>query len=126
MSTEGGEGKGQRDSGVGRSGEGAGERETTRSAVNPLVAAAVGMALLSSDPAVTLAVQSAREAVVSSASPASTLVLSAETGSGELKSLLGEVRWWPKGGGGGGVRGGGGKSGVEDEEEKDCDCKMPW
>ena len=73
-------------------GEGEGEGEGIRSAVNPFVAVVAGMALLSSDPAVTFATQSARDALVSSASPASTLVI-AEAGSGDLKSLLGEVCW---------------------------------
>ena len=82
-----GEGEGQQQQ---RNGER--EGEGIRSAVNPFVAAAVGMALLSSDPAVTFAAQSARDAVVFSASPASTLVI-AEEGSGDLKSLLGEVGW---------------------------------
>lgn len=66
---------------------------------NPFVVAAVGMALLSSDPAATLAAQAARDAGVFSggAAPAPpTLVLSAATpitsGEPALKDLLGEVR----------------------------------
>lgn len=62
---------------------------------NPFLVAAVGMALLSSDPAATLAAQSARGAVLPGAPPASpVLVLSAATpttGDPGLKDLLGEV-----------------------------------
>lgn len=66
-----------------------------RPTVNPLIATLLGAAFLSSDPAVTFAAQSAREAMLSSpatevASP--TLVLAAGTSDPELKSLLGEVR----------------------------------
>lgn len=62
---------------------------------NPFLVAAVGMALLSSDPAVTLAAQSARDAVFPGAPSAPpVLVLSAATattGDPALKELLGEV-----------------------------------
>lgn len=69
---------------------------------NPFLAAAVGAALLSADPAATLAAQSARGAVIpeggsAAAAAQPTLMLSAATavaptGDAKLKDLLGEVR----------------------------------
>lgn len=63
---------------------------------NPFLVAAVGMALLSSDPAVTLAAQSARDAVFPGAATSAppVLMVSAATptkGDPALKDLLGEV-----------------------------------
>lgn len=75
---------------------------------NPFLAAAVGMALLSSDPAVTLAAQATRDAVfpgAAAAAAAPTLLLSAvekKAAEPALKDLLGEVRGIERGGGGGG------------------------
>lgn len=66
---------------------------------NPFLVAAVGMALLSSDPAATLAAQSARDAVFpGGGAPAPpVLMLSAATvGDPGLKDLLGEVIYIPK------------------------------
>lgn len=63
---------------------------------NPFLAAAVGMALLSSDPAVTLAAQTARDAVFpgATAAPPTMLLSATEKKAAEpfLKDLLGEVR----------------------------------
>lgn len=65
---------------------------------NPFLVAAVGMALLSSDPSVTLAAQSARDAVfpgATSSAPPVLMVSTATPTTGELglKDLLGEVGW---------------------------------
>lgn len=64
-----------------------------RPTVNPFVAAAMGAALLSTDPAVTFAAQSARDAIFFPQAAAPPMMILADRPAEEpaLKDLLGEV-----------------------------------